>query len=171
MKRSRIGKLLVFDMDGTLANTYGVDGWLEKLRRFDESPYADAEPLVDMFVLKELLLQLKKLGYRIAITSWLSKESNKEYDDKVRKVKKEWLDKHEFPYDELHFVKYGTPKRYPTNPMNKNGLPLTQIIIDDDDRVLIDWQKWYLGYIDAKKQDICKELADILIKEIGAESN
>ena len=32
-----------FDMDGTIANLYGVENWLPKLRAHDASPYADAE--------------------------------------------------------------------------------------------------------------------------------
>ena len=29
-----------FDMDGTIANLYGVDNWLDKLHASDASPYA-----------------------------------------------------------------------------------------------------------------------------------
>ena len=34
-----------FDMDGTIANLYNVEGWESKLRAEDASPYADASPL------------------------------------------------------------------------------------------------------------------------------
>ena len=35
-------KQIWFDMDGTLADLYGVENWLEKLRASDPSPYAEA---------------------------------------------------------------------------------------------------------------------------------
>ena len=71
-----MNKVLVFDMDGTIANLYGVDNWLGMLRAFNPTPYAIAEPMYDMDKLVGLLNTLKKNGWRIAVTSWLSKESN-----------------------------------------------------------------------------------------------
>ena len=38
-------KVLVFDMDGTIANLYGVNGWLEDLRNYNPRPYIVAEPM------------------------------------------------------------------------------------------------------------------------------
>ena len=48
-------KALVFDLDGTIANLYAVDSWLEKLRSEDASPYLDAEPMYDMAMMAEVL--------------------------------------------------------------------------------------------------------------------
>lgn len=120
-------KMLIFDMDGTIANLYKVENWLELLRSENELPYEIAEPLYDMIELNDLLLRLKNIGYTIAVTSWLSKDSSKEYDKKVRKAKKEWLDKYNFPYDEIHLIKYGTPKAYATA-----GKADIQILVDDN---------------------------------------
>ena len=39
---------IIFDMDGTIADLYGVDDWLTKLRNEDISPYLECEPLVPM---------------------------------------------------------------------------------------------------------------------------
>ena len=45
-----------FDMDGTIANLYGVDGWLSALNAFDPSPYEIAKPLVNLsFVAFQIL--------------------------------------------------------------------------------------------------------------------
>ena len=41
-----------FDMDGTIANLYGVENWLEMLMAEDETPYAIAKPLVNLSLLK-----------------------------------------------------------------------------------------------------------------------
>ena len=48
-------KVIVFDMDGTIADLYGVTNWLADLRNFNPRPYAEALPLCDMAKLKEVL--------------------------------------------------------------------------------------------------------------------
>ena len=86
-----MNRTLVFDMDGTIANLYGVDGWLEDLRNENARPYRVAEPMYDMEVLAMLLNVLKARGWRIVVTTWLAKESTKTYDQMVRVEKIEWL--------------------------------------------------------------------------------
>ena len=41
-------KTLVFDMDGTIADLYGVENWLPMLRAEDPLPYEIAEPIYNM---------------------------------------------------------------------------------------------------------------------------
>jgi hypothetical protein len=48
-------KTLVFDMDGTIANLYGVNNWLGMLREEDPTPYIVAEPMYDMEMLNGTL--------------------------------------------------------------------------------------------------------------------
>ena len=100
-----MNKTLVFDMDGTLNNFYGVKGWLEDLENERTRPYEICDTLWDMKTLKETLINLKEKGWKIAVTTWLAKNATTEYDNAVRKAKLEWLNKYEFPYDELHMVK------------------------------------------------------------------
>lgn len=130
-------KTLVFDMDGTIADLYGVKGWLKMLRAEDPTPYEKAKPLYDMVLLTAILWVLKNDGWWIAVTSWLAKDSTSEYDAKVRQAKKDWLDRYGFPYDELHFVKYGTTK---ANCTRKHGG--FQILVDDNEKVR---NGWHLG--------------------------
>lgn len=125
---------LVFDMDGTIADLYGVEGWLEMLRAEDVTPYAIAQPLYDMQELVGLLLELQAVGYLIAVTTWLSMGASVEYKRETRIVKKEWLDAFGFPYDEFHAVQYGTPKHYVTKGEN-------QILFDDSLEVRSCWSK------------------------------
>lgn len=127
-------KMIVFDLDGTLANLYKVNNWLEKLRALDPSPYADAAPIYSMVAINRLITSLKAAGFRIAVTSWLSKESTPEYDAATRKAKREWLEKYSFPYDEIHLVKYGTPKAKCTR-----GKADFQILVDDNAEVRASW--------------------------------
>ena len=137
-------KLLVFDMDGTIADLYGVKEWLYKLRAEDVSPYIDAKPLYNMLLLNDLLWLLKNEGWLIVVTSWLAMGASPNYDNAVRTAKKAWLDKYNFPYDEIHFVKYGTTK---ANCTRKHGG--FQILIDDNEKVR---KGWTLGEtIDANK--------------------
>ena len=129
-----MNKVLVFDMDGTIANLYGVDNWLGMLRAFNPTPYAIAEPMYDMGKLVGLLNALKKNGWRIAVTSWLSKESNPAYDAEGRMAKINWLDAFAFPYDEIHLVKYGTTKANCTRKLGGY-----QILVDDNKKVRDGW--------------------------------
>ena len=101
-----------FDLDGTLANLYAVDGWLPMLRAYDPTPYVQAEPMLNMSALARLLHKAQRLGYEIGIISWLSKEPTAEYDMAVTTAKLEWLKAHlpSVEWNEIHIVAHGTPK-------------------------------------------------------------
>ena len=105
-------KAIYFDMDGTIADLYGVEGWLNDLESENERPYATAKPLIRMSTLARVLNRLQKNGYTIGIVSWLSKCGSDEYNEKVTYAKRKWLKKHlaSVNFDEIHIVKYGTPK-------------------------------------------------------------
>lgn len=105
-------KAIYFDMDGTIANLYGVNNWLSDLRNGNERPYKEAEPMLNMNILARRLNQLRKIGYKIGVVSWLSKTSTADYDKKVIKAKEKWLSihLHSVHFDEIHIVSYGTRK-------------------------------------------------------------
>ena len=137
-------KMLVFDMDGTIANLYGVDGWLKDLETEKTRPYEIAEPMYNMTELSEILNRLRTLGWLVCVTTWLAKDATKEYNKAVTKAKKAWLEKYNFPYDEIHCVKYGTTK---ANCTRKKAD--FQILIDDNKKIR---DGWTLGNtIDATK--------------------
>lgn len=112
-------KAIYFDMDGTIADLYAVDGWLSMLRAYDASPYRNAAPMLNMNTLARRLNALQRAGWHIGIVSWLSKCSNEDYDTAVAEAKMRWLHQHlaSVHFDEYHFLPYGTPKqenvRYP----------------------------------------------------------
>ena len=58
-----------FDMDGTIANLYAVENWLEYLQDEDTKPYAEAKPLVNMARLAKALHKVQRNGYKIGIIS------------------------------------------------------------------------------------------------------
>lgn len=101
-----------FDMDGTIADLYGVENWLDYLLSGDAYPYANAKPLISMNLLARYLNKLQKLGFKIGIISWLAKGSNKEYDEKVKEAKKAWLSKHlkNVNFNQINIVSYGYGK-------------------------------------------------------------
>lgn len=144
-------KILVFDMDGTIADLYGVQDWLKMLQNEDATPYKVAAPIYNPYMLNTAITTLKKKGWKIVITSWLSKGSSSTYDIAVKQAKIDWLESMGIPYDEIYIVKYGTPKAECTK--HHGGV---QILIDDDERVRKDWT---LGYtIDASQLNIITEL-------------
>ena len=153
-----MNKVLVFDMDGTIADLYGVDGWLACLRNYNVKPYEVAKPLYDMEYLVDLLNLFRDFGWIIVVTTWLAKDSTKAYDDEVRKVKKEWLAKYNFPYDEIHLVKYGTTKANCTRKLG--GF---QILVDDNEKIR---KGWTLGDTIDANENIIDRLFDYLLEEI-----
>ena len=103
------------DMDGTIADLYGVEGWLEMLTAHDATPYAEAKPLVRMATLARLLNNRQRNGYKIGIVSALARNSNAEYDERIKTAKREWLAKHlhSVKFDEIKFVPYTFKKPGP----------------------------------------------------------
>lgn len=127
-------RTIYFDMDGTIADLYGIEDWLVRLRSEDATPYIEAKPMCDMDRLSELLRQARAQGYAVGVISWLSKEATHEYKQAVTRAKKLWLKKYlGVEIDEAHFVQYGTRKDYVAR--DKQG-----IIFDDDGRVRAKWR-------------------------------
>ena len=149
-----MNKTLVFDMDGTIADFYGVENWLDALKAEDPRPYMVANPIYETDLLNTVLRALKKQGWRIVVTTWLAKGSSRVYDTIVREAKLAWLEKYEFPYDEIHMVKYGTTKANCTR--HHGGF---QILVDDNEKVRNGWNLG--GTIDANK-NIIDALLDLV---------
>ena len=128
-------KTIYFDMDGTIANLYGVNNWLDMIINNDATPYKVAEPMVRMNVLARVLNNLIRKGWTIGIVSWLAKNSNLEYDKKVTEAKLNWLKTHlkSVQFEEIHIVPYGTPKHEIVN--NPNG-----ILFDDEEPNRTNWK-------------------------------
>lgn len=124
---------IYFDMDGTIADFYGVDNWLNYLLDRDIFPYETAKPLLRLSTLARLLNSLQKKGYKVGIISWLCKNSTEEYDEAVTNAKRKWLDKHlkSVKFDEIHILPYGTPKQiYATNK---------DVLFDDEENNRKNW--------------------------------
>ena len=132
--------MICFDMDGTIADLYGVSGWLEMLDNQNPTPYIEAQPLWDMAELNATLMALQEIGIEIRVITWLAKHTTPAYSEEVRIAKREWLEEYGFPYDNFHGVKFGSTKadsvrRYLAE--NENA-----ILIDDNAKVR---EGWHLG--------------------------
>lgn len=128
-------KTFYFDMDGTLADFYGVENWLTYLERHQTKPYREAKPLINMKKLARKINKLQKQGYKFGIVSWLSKDNDPAYAQKVTEAKLKWLQKHcgSVTWDEIHIVPYGTPKS--TVVLDPMG-----VLFDDEEQNIREWK-------------------------------
>ena len=126
-------KAIWFDMDGCIADLYGVPNWLEYLINSDPYPYKAAKPLINMNSLARLLNRLQAKGYHIGIVSWLSKSGTESYNEAVTNAKLAWLNKHlhSVHWDEIVIVPYGTPKH--------EAVSIEGILFDDEERNRTNW--------------------------------
>lgn len=119
----------VFDMDGTIANLYGIEGWLEMLIAEDVAPYRDATPLVNMSRLARLIHKVQNRGDKVEVVSWLSRGGSADYNARVTETKLNWLKRHlpSVTFDNIYIVTYGTPKSRVTKATEA-------ILFDDEER-------------------------------------
>ena len=124
-------KEIWFDMDGTIADLYGVEGWLDMLLNENARPYEIAKPLVNMRELAKVLNRLIEKGWEIGVISWLAKNGTNDYNKKVANAKMKWLAKHlrSVKFAKIDIVEYGTPKQ-----INRNG-----ILFDDEKQNRENW--------------------------------
>ena len=155
-----MNRTLVFDMDGTIADLYKVENWLSDLRSYNPRPYEVARPMYDMDTMASVLVALQNQGWKIVVTTWLSKDSTKAYDEMVSKAKLDWLAKHNFPFDEIHLVSYGTPKSTCTEHLG--GI---QFLFDDNAEVRKEWESKVNRFSVDATHNIMDKLVDLLFTE------
>lgn len=126
---------IFFDMDGTIANLYGKENWLEYLENEDATLYAEAEPLLNMQALAHRLNNLQKKGFRLEIISWTSKTGSENFNAEVEAVKIKWLASHlsSVTFDKINIVPYGTLK-------DNFRKTFDDILFDDEQKNRENWQ-------------------------------
>lgn len=149
-----MNKTIFFDMDGTIADFYSVNGWLDDLINSNVRPYKNAKVMLNMSVLARLLNKLQANGYKIGIISWLSKSGTEEYNARVTETKLHWLNKHlhSVTFDEINIVEYGTPKSTFAN--------VTDLLFDDEENNRNEWIG--TAYTPNEIISVLKELASAL---------
>lgn len=143
-------KAIWFDMDGTIANLYGVENWLDYLLKEDTFPYENAAVMLNFSILARFLNRLQAQGWKLGIISWTSKSGSEAYNMAVEMVKRAWLARHlpSVEWDEIKVVRYGTNKY-----MECGG----GILFDDEERNRDAWQDE--SYTPDKILEILKKLA------------
>lgn len=124
-------KEINFDMDGTIANLYGEENWLNDLINEKTTPYENAKPMVNMNSLARILNRLIANGYSVNIISWTSKNGTEEYNARVETAKKNWIAKHlkSVQFTAIKVIPYGEPKQN-----HGNG-----ILFDDEEQNRKNW--------------------------------
>lgn len=150
-------KAIFFDLDGTIADLYGVSDWLTKLRAEDDSPYREANPLFPPYDIYLLLESMKSLGVKTGVISWGSKHASKEYNRSIRRAKIDWLKEMGLldSFDEIHVVKYGTPKHQVIKKERRG------ILIDDNKDIRAEWEQAGGLAIDPMNEDEMNALEEI----------
>lgn len=107
---------ICFDMDGVLADLYGVENWEEQLRAAIATPYMDADPIVDVNYVNDIInmfwMHFQIPTYIISWSSMRVGKANWFYDERVKNVKKTWVNKYlpTIPDDNIFVVPYGVSK-------------------------------------------------------------
>lgn len=127
-------KMIWFDMDGTIADLYGVMNWLEFLCAENTLPYVQASVMINMSQLAKLLHKLQAIDYGIGIISWTSKNGSFKYNHEVSLAKRAWLNKHlpSVQWDEIQIIDYGTHKATVAHTTE-------DILFDDEEKNRYDW--------------------------------
>lgn len=146
-------KYIWLDMDGTIADLYGVQDWLDYLHAESTFPYEQAGVMVNMSQLAKLLHKVQAVGCGIGILSWTSKSGSDLYNGQVALAKLCWLHKHlpSVVWDEIRIVAYGTPKQHFARTNN-------DILFDDEAHNRTNWINKDTAYSNCQIIDVLKQI-------------
>lgn len=146
-------KWIWFDMDGTIADLYAVNGWLDDLIAENTRPYRDAEMLYAADDLNDIINALKRKGYNVGVVSWSSKKATPEYTNRITLEKMAWLDRNNLHFDKVIVTSYGVRKADTCRSFGSG------VLVDDEEQ---NRSAWDIGTtIDATK-NILDELKKLL---------
>lgn len=130
-------KQIWFDMDGTIANLYAVDGWLEDIRAENTRPYSEAKPMLNLSLLARLLNRVQREGWEIGIVSWGAKNSTEKFLKMTGCAKFYWLQNHlpSVNWNHIYIDYYGT------NKFQRCGC--SGILFDDEEQNRNDWENGF----------------------------
>lgn len=130
--------IFCFDMDGTIADLYGVENWLAMIRAYDATPYMNARPLLNLSALARQLNAAQRKGAKLVIISWASKDPDPDFFDDVLAAKVEWLAEHmpSVHWDEVFVTPYGRNKAKQCGVTGENFF-----LFDDEERNRNEWEE------------------------------
>jgi len=124
---------LLFDMDGTIADLYGEENWLEDIKAGRTTPYENAKPMGIEKIVNDIKKLKEKMGERLEINvcTWLAKGSTEKYDMKVINAKYDWLFENGF----FQILDKFIPYKYGTNKSKATTNNCINILFDDNNEV------------------------------------
>lgn len=127
-------KTIYFDMDGTIANLYEANNWLERLLAEEKGLFANLETMHDKEELTEIMNDLINLGFGVEVITWTPKDVTRDYIKVVENEKREWI-RQNFPMiKKVTCLDYGTPKQNALRTREQE-----QILVDDNLEVNAKW--------------------------------
>lgn len=122
-------KTVYLDMDGTIANLYGIENWLPRLRAEDKTIFLECEPMISE---KELLKKFPSENFEMKILSMTPLNATENYCLDVINQKNEWLNKYFPSITKRIYRPYGHNK----NLKNSENA----ILIDDSEPIRNSWR-------------------------------
>ena len=117
------------DMDGTIADLYGIENWLSRLNNSDENIFLECKPIITE---EALFSKFPADSFEIKILSMTPKNASNEYCENVKSQKDEWLNKYFPKLTNRIYKKYGHNKNLRNS---KNA-----ILIDDSKPIRDSWK-------------------------------
>ena len=136
-------KSIWFDMDGTIAELYKVEGWLASLREKDWSVYNECAPRHNYQRINAAIEALVEQGWEVGVITWGSKGIGWSKDlDEIGEIKFNWLCKF-FPIlADGHFacIPYGYSKAQYLEEMD--DIYAVAYLVDDNKDVRENWRSY-----------------------------
>ena len=152
-----IKRVLFLDMDGTIVDFYGVQDW-QKCLDIDknEKPYVIAQPMYNMTELNFILNVLRSQGWKVVILSWLSRNNDEDFHERIRKAKTDWLARYDVPYDGIIMTPYGTDKWQTACSKYPHAF---KVLADDSEEIRNSWH----GYAIDGGRNLTQQLAKLML--------
>lgn len=122
-------KTLYLDMDGTIADLYGIENWLPRLRNEDETIFLECKPMISE---TELLKRFPVEKYEIKILSMTPLGASDAYCKNVAEQKDAWLNKYFPSITKRIYRRYGHNK----NLRNSENA----VLVDDSEPIRKSWR-------------------------------
>lgn len=130
-----MAKKIFFDMDGTIADLYGTENWLDKLLNEEKGLFENLPVMHNKQELEKTFNKLAKKGYELEIITWTPKNATNKYINTVTREKINWVQKNFPMIKNIHCLAYGTPKQ--KAPITKAK---EMILVDDNEEILEKWK-------------------------------
>ena len=136
-------KSIWFDMDGTIADLYKVEGWLTSLREKDWSVYNECTPRHNYQRINAAIEALVEQGWEVGVITWGSKGIGWSKDlDEIGEIKFNWLCKFFPTLADGHFacIPYGYSKAQYLEEMD--DIYAVAYLVDDNKEVRENWRSY-----------------------------